>query len=387
LPLRVGEKDKLLDPDTLAALRVEVQNSVTGDRHLLEELLEEVRPLVSTQHRIQPRSTTSVSMVGTDGGNNQLQFDPFLVQIIRIVDSNKNQLWLEVVTPTTPVKKLDATHLGEDGRGRTPLGRMMNALNVKSVAGLAPAIHDRKDRPRSPSWTNVYREITEWALLLDLLQKDYGSDTLFIFDGYLRSKVFKGTLFIEYGKLLERAIEVHRRKGRNIYIVGVAKSSAVLARYRLALKLKGILRGRYPCYVRVPRDLEKKAYVWSEYARGRDDAEDGGEAAKFVNGAMFFVKFGDRPQDTVWPVDIFEPQVPQAGVILGYLVQDAKDGFPTSLYPRSLQKAHEGAALFGLDMDLLQDVVTAGVREVLSGQESVLDEFIFEPSDPAQDRY
>src|SRR5215813_14017686 len=39
-----------------------------------------------------------------------------------------------------------------------------------------------------------------------LLKKDYGSDTLVVFDGYLRSKVFKGTLFIEYGRLLERAI-------------------------------------------------------------------------------------------------------------------------------------------------------------------------------------
>ena len=302
-------------------------------------------------------------MVGTDGGNNELRFDPFLIQIIRIVDSSNNELWLEVVTPTTPVKELDARHLNGT-TSLSPLGRMMLALGVKSVADLAPAIYDRTDRPRSPSWTNVYREIIEWAVLLELLQKDYGSDTLFVFDGYLRSKVFKGALFMEYGRLLEKAVDAHKRKGRNIYIVGIAKNSAVLARYRLALKIRNILRGRYPAFVRVPRELERKAYVWGEYARGREDAEEGGEAAKFVNGAMFFVKFGDRPQDVIWPVDIFEPQLSQAGTILGYLVQDAKDGFPISLYPRSLQKAHEGAALFGLDMDLLQDVVTDGVRVV-----------------------
>jgi hypothetical protein len=263
----------------------------------------------------------------------------------------------------------------------------MAALGKRTVAELSFMIHERPDRPRSPSWINVYRELTEWAVLLQLVRKEYGSDTLIVFDGFLRSKVFKGTLFADYGRLLAGAVGEHKRQGRNIYIVGVAKHSAVLARYRLALKLRRILRGRYPAFVRIPRELEQNAYVWSEYARGREDANEGGEAPKFVNGAMFFVKFGGRPQDAVWPIDIFEPQIDLAGTILGYLVQDAQDGFPISLYPRSLQKAHEAAALFGLDIDLLQDVVTAGVRGVLGDQSAVLDEFAFEPDDPAQDRY
>jgi hypothetical protein len=38
-------------------------------------------------------------------------------------------------------------------------------------------------------------------------------------------------------------------------------------------------------------------------------------------------------------------------------------------------------------MDLLQDVVTNGVRQVLAGDAAIIDEFIFEPADPAQDRY
>jgi hypothetical protein len=217
----------VFDADTIGELRTQISNCVLDDRALLDELLEEIRPLETTQLRIQPRSTTSISMVGTDGGNNELRFDPFLIQIIRIVDSSNNQLWLEVVTPTTPVTELDARHL----RGSvacSPLGRMMVALGVKSVADLAPAIHDRTDRPRSPSWTNVYREIIEWAVLLELLQKDYGSDTLFVFDGYLRSKVFKGALFMHYGRLLEAAkpnyaVEYWRRNGHRPPKVDVLK--------------------------------------------------------------------------------------------------------------------------------------------------------------------
>jgi hypothetical protein len=86
-------------------------------------------------------------------------------------------------------------------------------------------------------------------------------------------------------------------------------------------------------------------------------------------------------------VDIFEPQVAHAGTVLGYLVKDAQDGFPISLYPRSLQKAHEAAAIFGLDTDLLQDVVTDGVRNLLADKSNLLDEFALEPTDPAQSRY
>lgn len=263
----------------------------------------------------------------------------------------------------------------------------MVALKVRSVGELSPVIRDgTATRPRSPSWTNVYRELTEWAVLLDLTKKDYGSDTLIIFDGFLRSKIFKGTLFRDYGALLNEEVKRHKASRRNIYIVGLAKHSAVLTRYRLALKLKRILRSDFPAYVEVPRELEQKAYVWSEYARGRED-EGEGEAAKFVNGKMYLIKFGNRTHDPIWPVDLFEPQADSAPQAFGCLVQDAVEGFPVALYPRSLQKAHEAAALVGLDMDFLQDVIVDGVRTVLGAGARVLDEFSLEPNDPAQSRY
>jgi hypothetical protein len=377
----------MIDPEELKQLKAQVAECVIKDRGLLDELLGEVEQLRQKEQRIQPRSTTSVSVVGTDGGNNELRFDPFMVQVVRIVDSNRNQLWLEIVSPTTPVAQLDARHLAPDGAPLSPLGRMMVALKVSSVNQLSPVIRDGTEHnPRSPSWTNVYRELTEWAVLLDLTKKDYGSDTLIIFDGFLRSKIFKGTLFRDYGALLHEEIKRHKSLRRNVYVVGLAKHSAVLTRYRLALKLKRILRSDYPAYVAVPRELEQKAYVWSEYARGREN-EGEGEAAKFVNGKMFLIKFGNRTHDPIWPVDLFEPQADSASQAFGYLVQDAVEGFPVALYPRSLQKAHEAAALVGLDMDFLQDVIVDGVRDVLGEEARVLDEFALEPSDPAQARY
>src|SRR5438067_13077009 len=121
------------------------------------------------------------------------------------------------------------------------------------------------------------------------------------------------------------------------------------------MAIEAVMSTDYAAFVEVPRDLEEKAYVWSEYARGDDRALEGGEANKFVGGKMFFVKFGSRPRDPIWPVDIFEPQVSEASAVLSHLLADALDGFPVPFYPRCLQRAHENAALVDCHFAVIQD--------------------------------
>jgi hypothetical protein len=248
---------------------------------------------------------------------------------------------------------------------------------------------DDSDRPKSTSWVQVYRELVEWATLYSILDtKDFGTDTLIVFDGLLRSKVFGKDNFKRLLGLASEAIDrQYHRNRRRIYLVGIAKHSKVLARYRLAMALEQVLTGAYPCYAEIPRDLEEQAYVWSEYARGDDRELDSGEINKFVGGKMFFVKFGHGTRDPIWPIDIFLPQRNEAQAILGYLLADAIDGFPVPLYPRCLQKAHENAALVDFDFDILQDVIFAGVREVLGGEAPVLDAFRLQDADVSRLRY
>ena len=169
--------------------------------------------------------------------------------------------------------------------------------------------------------------------------------------------------------------------------MGVAKHSKVLDRYRLAMALENVLKTEYPAYLPVPQPLEEAAYVWSEYARGDDEEIPGGEINKFVGGKMHLVKFGSRPSDPVWPVDIFLPQRQQAQVILGCLLADSVDGFPIPFYPRCLQRAHENAALVDFDFDVLQDQVLSGLRDVLAGEASTLDAFQFQDVDTTGRRY
>ncbi|OJT24468.1 hypothetical protein BO221_15055 [Archangium sp. Cb G35] len=375
----------MIDPESMAQLRKELRERMVADRKLLEDLRAEVRSGLGDARRIMPRQTTAVSLVGTDGGNNRIEFDPFMAQLIRVVDSSNNEYCLEVVTPTTNLAELSKRHI-TDGTAHTALGKMMKFLGASTLWELSPMIKKPPAIP-SPSWVQVYRELTEWAVLFSLVrEKDYGTDTVIVWDGLLRSKVFSGTLFAKLRQGIDEGIrEQKTRRRRSIYVVGVAKHSKVLQRYRLAMMLEGSMRCDYPCYADVSRELEQNAYVWSEYARGGE--VESGEANKFVAGKMFFVKFGGRPRDPIWPVDLFESQINEAQVVFGSLLADAIEGFPVPFYPRCLQRAHENAALVDFDMDILQQGIVTAIRESLGESAPVLDELALIDADPAAKRY
>lgn len=384
----------MIDPASIDTLRIQLQDSIAGDRRVLDELREEVRPLRSATRRIQSRSTTAISLVGTDGGNNRIEFDPFMVQLVRVVDSSNNEYCLESITPTSDRGTVNQRHISVDGTPLTALGRLLSRLGLNAIWQLSPMIpapsaHGAPVKPISPSWVQVYRELMEWAILLDLVStRQFGTDTVIVADGNLRSKVFKQDLFVRYRLALDQSIDdqwtSHRRR---IYLAGVAKHSKVLQRYRLAMAIEGILRTNYPAYVEVPRELEERAYVWDEYARGDEEAAEGGEQNKFVGGKMFFVKFGSRPHDPIWPIDIFLPQASDAPSVLGYMLADAIDGFPIPFYPQCLQRAHENAALVDFDFTILQDEVVRSVRNILGTHGDKLDELTIQTSDPAGARY
>src|ERR1041384_2719540 len=98
----------MIELSSLETLQGELKECITEDAKVLETMRQDIRPLKSQIRRIQPRSATAISLVGTDGGNNQLRFDPFQIQLIRVVDSSANEYCLEVITPNTPIEELEA---------------------------------------------------------------------------------------------------------------------------------------------------------------------------------------------------------------------------------------------------------------------------------------
>jgi hypothetical protein len=369
----------MIEPETLNILQKELKARIDEDRKVLDEMREEVRPLKALTRRIQPRSATAISLVGTDGGNNQLRFDPFQIQLVRVVDSSHNEYCLEVITPRTSIAELTKKHLDPNGAPKTALGRMMNSLGISDLSELSPVFNPDPNQLAS-SWMNVYREMTEWAVLFDLVrEKDFGTDTVIVCDGLLRSKTFADKLFGKYREGLEEGIHRQFEKNRRrIYICGIAKHSGVLQAYRVAMALEGVMRNTYPCYVEVPECMEKRVYNWDEYFKRLD---------RFAAGKMFLVKFGSGTHDPIWAVDLLLSQKGEAQTILGYLLEDAKDGFPVPLYPQCLQRAHENAALVDFDMELLEDQICEVLRGSLGDKKWIIDELALQESDPAARRY
>ena len=384
----------MFDLDELPILRETIQDAAFRDKHLLSDLRKEVKETLSSNVKvIKPRVTTSVSLVASDGGNNKLEFDPFHFQLIRVVDSFGKQLCLDVITPTTDTDELSRNQFEKDDSPRTALGRLMSDLKLHTLNELSPMIPDGKtvrEKPEevSPSWVLVYRDLCEWAILYEqICYRSFATDTLIVRDGLLKSKLFRGDLFVRFCKFIEKAIKkIYADTRRKVFLVGLAKRSKVLARYNLAMSLEKIFPAGDPRYVPVPRELELKAYVWPEYARGMEEQGEG-EVPKFVAGNMYFVRFGKRGGDPVWTVDILSSQSDKAPEVFGYLLADATEGFPIPFYPRCLQKAHEYAEIADFDLEILQDEVFGAVRGLLNKEETSILEGLTLQGDVSARRY
>lgn len=364
-------------------LRQAIRAAVATDQTELTALRENVAVLRNNIKRIKPRRGTAISLVGTDGGNNRVAFDPFAVDLIRVVDSNDKQYCLEALTPNVTVEQLDARHFDDDGNPYTSLGRMLEALGCTSISGISSIIATKPEL-RSSIWAQIYRELIEWAVLFELVnQGPLHSDTVILFDGLLRSKKFDHGLFGDLHKLIDAAITKHYvDHRRRVFVVGIAKRNKFLLKYRLAMALEGVMRNTYASYVTVDDNLQLTAYKWDEIVTG------GGEGESFSAGQMFLVKFGSHSHDPIWAIEILKSQVTHASTVMGYLLADAQEGFPVPLYPMCLQRAHEKAALVGLDQDILQDEIVGVIRESLDSNERwLLDELSLQPSDLSSARY
>ena len=167
------------------------------------------------------------------------------------------------------------------------------------------------EKNKSRSWPLVYRDLCEWAVLYDMIcYHNWGSDTLVIRDGLLRTKIFAGDLFVQRYGLLRAAIEQTRvKRRRDVFLVGIAKHSRVIERYRLAMAIADVFPVRQPRYVAVPSGLQAKVYdTWPEYIRAPDDDAGDTEKPKFNMGAMYLVRFGKMSADPVWTVDLLIPR-------------------------------------------------------------------------------
>ena len=366
-------------PEQLPGLRRQIRAQAGRDYGILDDLVAQARAMAPRVRPIRPRSATSVALTAADGGNNAVAFNPFSLQIVRIVDSQGKELFLDVVSPTTDIEELSRAQFA----GRTALGRLMTDLGVRSLPDLSPMLAGR-----SRSWVQTYRELCEWATLYDLVcYHDFAADTLIVRDGLLRSWVFTGDLLIRMGRLMRAAIDrAARTSRRRVWLCGLAKQTAVLDRYRLALSLAGIFDRGSACFVVVPSASQESVYRSQEYLRDPDEAGPRGATRKNL-GQMYFVRFGPHAGDPVWTADVLAWQAEDAQAIFGYLQADAAAGFPVPFYPLSLQQADAYSRVGDLDVEIIEDSLVEAVRELVGRDRAHVVDALRLTTDVAARRY
>lgn len=354
----------------LDALRERVRSAYKADDPMLENfrgyacrLHEQVRPL-------RPYAVNAVSFVSADGGDNRLTFNPAVVELVRVVDSRGNQCALDAVPSTISLQELEErTALGSP-TVVTPLVRLCQDVG-KNLKDLSYLIRGLGQPGKSTGAIRCYRDIVEWAVLYDLITNpniQWGGDTILVRDGLLRTKSFTRDVFPIIDQKLRAGIDEHARRNVALSLVGVAKQSAVLSRLAVALELEETFHKPFPCYARVDEDIEAECYnfdrTWLDTYETAEPDDQGRQLYQSM-GQLYLVKFGDRPFDPVWPVDIAAWQVNNADRVLGQLTVDAQQGFPIPDYPMCIQRAHDFAKLTGLEVEVLQDLLVQAMCEKL----------------------
>jgi len=358
----------------LDALREKVLAAYKTDDPLLQKFRQYARRLRDKVRPLRTYLVNAVSFVSADGGDNRIAFNPAVVELIRVVDSRGNQCVLDAVASTASLEEIEERARPGSDSVVTPLERLCSDLGMK-LAEMSYLIRSLEKPGKSTGAMRCYRDIVEWAVLYDLVANptlQWGGDTILVRDGLLRTKSFTRDVFPKIDQKFRAAIASHAKRNVAISLVGVAKQSAVLGRLAVALELEAAFHRSFPCYVQVDDDIESDCYnfdrTWLDTYESSEPGDDGRRLYQAM-GKMFLVKFGDRPLDPVWPVDIAECQVQQADKILGQLTADAQQGFPIPDYPMCIQRAHDYAKLGGLEIQVLQDLLVRGLCQNLTDQE------------------
>jgi len=346
----------------LDALRTRIREAQLTNDPILATFREFARRLKQDIKPLRPYSVNAVSFVSADGGDNRLTFNPSVIELVRVVDSRGNECALDAVPNTAALAELEKRVQPGSPNVVEPLQRLCADLGV-GLRHLSYLLRAAGTPGKSTGAIRCYRDIVEWAVLYDLVTHpavQWGSDTILVRDGLLRTKSFTRSVFPKMDSKIREGVARHKNRNVRLSLVGVAKQSAVLGKLALALELEATFHRDYPCYVRVPMEIEEDCYnfdrTWLDTYE-TSEPDDRGRKLYQSFGNLFLVKFGDRQLDPVWPVDVAEWQVPEADKILGQLTVDAQQGFPIPDYPMCIQRAHDFAKITGLEVEVLQDML------------------------------
>ena len=312
--------------------------------------------------KLETRECRAVASLATDGGDNAVMFGPLNLEVVRVVDNRGAELVHEVIAMSEDDEAF------RDLADRLPvLKEMMDRLEV-GFDDLCFALGERRVASRgrgsdARARLRAFRDLLEWAVLLRLAHQSWPLDVLLLRDGLLRTKTIRRETFTKLSAAFQQACA--HPAGSGVFLLGVAKTSAVLSKLGVAMALEGTFERTFPCWAPVPADLEARCYN-NDWRWMDASAAAGGDASECF-GQMHLVKLAASPDAPVLPVDVPHWMDHNATAeTLGRLAHDAARSFPVVGYPAALRAAHEHAELTGIEMTVTGDMMIDALREPLS---------------------
>jgi len=333
----------------LEDVKKNLNRAVDQELPLIYELREQIKNLKIQE--LGYRQCYAIAPVATDGGENNISFEPINLEIIRVVDSEGivhfqdfiplssdpsifKEMFEEIAVLSNFFKELDLTY--DEISYFLP--------STKDIKKYAKGIEREKIDNRD--YIRIIRDIAEWAVLLNLASNPGKTRVLLLRDGLLRTKILN---LQTVDKMRDRFERAYRENGT--LIVGVAKRSKVLSYLSLGLTLEKTFELQSPCFCEVPEEIEKRCYKWERTWMGKQF------------GKMHLVKLAEGKGGIVLPVDIPVWLLERRKEVLEYLAETAKSSFPIVGYPHPLIKAHENAVLHGLEISVLSDLMVKRITE------------------------
>ncbi len=348
-----------------------LEKSLKSQISKLEKLRAEVRELKFVP--VDPMgSYTSLTYKAIDGGKMKISFEPLEIDLIEVADSYGN-LKMKFVLP----KESDENEEGEDDLtiegnflDKDPIVRkFLDMLGKKSVQEISEILNQ----------SDTYMELSEWACIFEKIASSNEDPVILMRDGLLRTKKIKA-------ELIPNLWEILKEKKRLVKLVGVSKTSKVMTLLSTAISMERIFPGNSIGYVKIPKQLELRAYRWS----GQGKISEKKNNIFFAFGDLYIAKLSrnsnllvtvEIPRDWKNDQEIYSEH--EIVDLMAHLAKDSGYSYPVLGYPQTIMRAHEAAARVGFPASIVRDKIMDKLKEMLDedGRDfmrdaSVLTEFV-----------
>ncbi len=337
-----------LESLNLQEIRNELRDAITKELPLLEEIRREVRQLKVRE--LGYRQCYAIAPVATDGGENRFTFDPINLEIVRVVDSEGRQRFQKILPLSAGIDILQKMFQESSQTHEPLLSRFLERLGL-DYDDLSYVLEAKATAGDLRQVIRPFRDIAEWAVLLDIAWNPGRTKIVLMRDGLLRTEALSKDVMPKLAKSFEDA---YNQTGS--LLVGVAKRSKVINYLSLAIYLEKTFARKSPCFCEVPENLEAKAYIWAKSWMGGHSF-----------GKLHLAKLVEHEDALVLPIDVPNWLLSRRKEVFEYLAETSKASFPVIGYPEPLQKAHDNANLRGLEMTILEHFL---VDQIVGAQTS-----------------